>query len=155
MTLAIGTPAPAFTLLNQNRDPVSTDDLNGSKSVIVFIPFAFTRTCEGELCQIRDEYTLFQEAGARIVVITCNALHANRVWAEQQGFEFDILSDWWPHGEVSRAYETFNETYGYSERTTYFLDDDGVITDLIRSDELREARDFGSYRAALSHSEGS
>lgn len=149
MPLEIGSNAPEFTLLNQHREPLSLDDLKGSKSVIVFIPFAFTRTCESELCQIRDEYSLFREAGARVVVITCNTLHANRIWAEQQGFDFDILSDWWPHGEVSRRYETFNETYGFSERTTYFLDEDGVISDITRSDQLGEARDFDDYRMAL------
>jgi len=150
MPLAIGTPAPDFTLLNQNREPVSLHDLKGSKSVIVFIPFAFTRTCEGELCQIRDEYTMFNEAEARVVAITCNTLHANRVWTEQQGFQFDILSDFWPHGAVSRIYDTFNEGFGYAERTTYFLDEDGVITDVTFSENLGEARDFESYRTALS-----
>lgn len=129
---------------------MSLDDLRGSKSVIVFIPFAFTGTCESELCQIRDEYALFDEAEARVVVITCNTLHANRAWAEEQGFRFDILSDWWPHGEVSRRYETFNENYGYAERTTYFLDAEGVITGITRSDHLREARDWDDYRQALS-----
>jgi len=150
MPLAIGTPAPDFTLLNQNREPVSLHDLKGSTSVIVFIPFAFTRTCEGELCQIRDEYTMFNEAEARVVAITCNTLHANRVWTEQQGFQFDILSDFWPHGAVSRIYDTFNEGFGYAERTTYFLDEDGVITDVTSSENLGEARDFESYRTALS-----
>lgn len=149
MTLEIGTPAPDFTLLNQNREPVSLDDLKGSPSVIVFIPFAFTRTCEGELCQIRDEYSLFDDSGARVVAITCNTLHANKVWSEQQGFTFDILSDFWPHGAVSRKYDTFNEGYGYAERTTYFLDENGNITGLTRSDQLGEARDFDDYRAAL------
>jgi len=150
MTLEIGSSAPEFTLLDQNREPVSLDDLRGSRSVIVFIPFAFTRTCEGELCQIRDERSLFDEADARVVAITCNTLHANREWRDQQGFDFDILSDWWPHGEVSRRYETFNEQYGYPERTTYFLDEDAVITAVTRSDRLGEARDFADYRAALS-----
>jgi peroxiredoxin len=150
MPLAIGTPAPEFTLLNQNREPVSLHDLKGSKSVIVFIPFAFTRTCEGELCQIRDEYAMFNDAEARVVAITCNTLHANRVWTEQQGFQFDILSDFWPHGAVSRSYDTFNEGFGYAERTTYFLDEDGVITDVTLSENLGEARDFESYRTALS-----
>ena len=149
MTLAVGTPAPDFTLLNQNREPVGLDDLKGSRSVIVFIPFAFTRPCEGELCQIRDEISLFREANARVVAITCNTLHSNRVWADQQGFDFDILSDFWPHGAVSRKYDTFNEAYGYAERTTYFLDEEGVITEVIRSDELRQARDFEEYRTAL------
>lgn len=149
MTLAIGTTAPEFTLLNQDREPVSLEDLEGARSVIVFIPFAFTRTCERELCQIRDEFSMFTEADARVAAITCNSLHANRVWSDQQGFQFDILSDWWPHGAVSRRYETFNEGYGYPERTTYILDEEGVITGVIRSDELGEARDFEGYRAAL------
>jgi len=149
LTLAIGTTAPEFTLLNQEREPVSLDDLKESRSVIVFIPFAFTRTCESELCQIRDEYSMFDEAEARVVAITCNTLHANKVWSDQQGFQFDILSDWWPHGAVSRKYETFNEGYGYPERTTYFLDDDAVITQVSRSDRLGEARDFEVYRGVL------
>lgn len=149
MSLDVGIKAPDFTLLNQKREPVSRDDLLGSRSVIVFIPFAFTRTCEGELCQIRDEYAMFREAQARVVAITCNTLHANREWSEQQGFEFDVLSDWWPHGEVSRKYETFNETFGYAERTTYFLDQDGVITHVAHSENLGEARDFEVYRSAL------
>lgn len=149
MPLEIGTPAPDFTLLNQNREPVSLDDLKGSLSVIVFIPFAFTRTCEGELCQIRDESSLFNDSDARVVAITCNTLHANRVWSEQQAFQFDILSDFWPHGSVSRKYDTFNEGYGYAERTTYFLDADGIITAVTHSDQLGEARDFEDYRAAL------
>ena len=150
MTLEIGTAAPDFSLRNQDRELVSLDDLRGSKAVIVFIPFAFTGTCEGELCQIRDEQAVFDEADARVVAITCNTLHSNRVWAEQQGFRFDILSDFWPHGEVARAYDTFNEERGYAERTTYFLDADGVITGSTRSDELGVARDFQDYLTALS-----
>jgi peroxiredoxin len=150
MPLEIGSDAPDFTLLNQDRQPVSLESLKGSRSVIVFIPFAFTRTCEGELCQIRDEYSMFDEADARVVAITCNTLHANRVWAEQQGFQFDLLSDFWPHGATARLYDTFNETFGYAERTTYFLDEAGVIVDVSRSEKLGEARPFDDYRAAIS-----
>ena len=152
MSLEPGTPAPDFTLLNQDREPVSLEDLKGAKSVIVFIPFAFTRTCESELCQIRDEYSMFNDAGARVVAITCNTFHANKVWSEQQGFQFDILSDWWPHGAVSRKYDTFNEGYGYAERSTYFLDEKGLIIGVSRSDSLGEARDFADYETALSRS---
>jgi mycoredoxin-dependent peroxiredoxin len=150
VSLPIGTVAPDFTLLNQDREPVSVEDLHGARSVIVFIPFAFTRTCEAELCQIRDEYSLFHESGVRVVAITCNTLHANRAWREQQGYQFDILSDWWPHGAVSKSYETFNERFGYAERTSYFLDEKGVIVEVARSENLGEVRDFEIYRATLS-----
>lgn len=149
MVLATGAAAPDFTLLNQRREPVSLGDLKGSKSVIVFIPFAFTSTCQGELCQIRDEYSLFADAGARVVAITCNTLHSNKLWAEQQGFQFDILSDFWPHGAVTRAYETFNDGYGAAARTTYFLDADGVITGSTRTDAIGMSRNFDDYRVAL------
>ncbi len=150
MTLAVGTLAPDFTLLNQRREKVSLDDLKGGRSVVVFIPFAFTGTCEGELCQIRDEASVFNEVQARVVVITCNTLHTNAHWAQQQGFTFDLLSDFWPHGEVARSYEAFNDAFGYAERVTFFLDEDGVITDVVASGGIGEARDFGGYRAALS-----
>ncbi|HEX6946901.1 MAG TPA: redoxin domain-containing protein [Acidimicrobiia bacterium] len=147
MTLTIGTPAPPFALRNQRRETISTDDLFGQPWVAVFMPFAFTRTCEGELCEIRDNFEVFGDT--RVVVITCNTLHSNAVWAEQQGFTFDILSDFWPHGEVTRAYHTFDEGYGAAKRTTYFVDAEGIISGVVASDELGTARPFQEYRALL------
>lgn len=152
MALQIGAEAPEFSLRSQHREKVSLDDLKGSRSVIVFMPFAFTRTCQGEMCEIRDNLHRFKEGAAKVVVITCNTLHANRVWAEQEGFDFDILSDFWPHGEVTRAYDTFSELYGAAIRTTYFIDEDGVVTAVIKTDELGTARPFEEYETALAYS---
>jgi alkyl hydroperoxide reductase subunit AhpC len=50
---------------------------------------------------------------------------------------------------VSRAYDTFDETFGYAKRTTYVLDSEGVIRDVVASDALREARPFSAYVPAL------
>lgn len=150
MTLAPGAKAPPFELRNQRREKVSSEDLEGSKVALVFIPFAFTSTCQGELCEIRDNYGVFEGAGARVVAITCDTSATNARWAADNGFEFDILSDFWPHGEVSRRYDTFNERFGYAERTTYFIDESGTITDVVRSDQLGQARTFAHYEAALS-----
>ena len=150
MSLAVGTPAPPFKLRNQRREEVSLEDLKGSRSAIVFIPFAFTGTCQGELCDIRDNLHKFNNADVKVVAITCNTLHSNGAWAEQQGFTFDILSDFWPHGEVSRAYDNFNEMAGAANRTTYFLDEDGIITNVIVADGPGMARPFAEYEVALS-----
>lgn len=149
MTLDVGAKAPGFELRNQRREKISLDDLKGSKIALVFIPFAFTSTCEGELCEIRDNIEVFDRAGTRVVAITCDTTASNARWATDNGFEFDILSDFWPHGEVSRRYDTFNETFGYAERTTYFIDEGGNITDVVLSDELKKARPFARYEAAL------
>lgn len=149
MTLQVGEQAPRFELRNQHRESVTLEDLLGRKAAVVFIPFAFTKTCEGELCEIRDNLHVFDRAEAKVVVITCDTTASNARWAADNGFEFDILSDFWPHGEVSRAYDTFNEAFGYAKRTTYFLDESGTITEVVASDELKVARPFRAYVEAL------
>lgn len=117
--------------------------------MLVFMPFAFTRTCGSEMCSLRDNLDFLQSKGAKVVVITCDTHNSNRVWAEQQGFTFPILSDFWPHGNVAAAYDSFNEQYGYATRTTYLVDARGVITEVIASEDLRTPRDPAAYEAAL------
>lgn len=149
MPLDIGTQAPAFKLRSQTGEKISLDDLLGSKSMILFVPYPFTRTCNSELCQLRDDLAIFNESQTKVVVITTHATSTNAAWARQEGFEFDILADYWPHGEVSRLYKAFDETYGYSKRATYFLDADGTIKDVVFTDVLGEARDHESYASIL------
>ncbi len=149
MTLQVGAKAPDFELRNQRREMVSLEDLKGSRVALVFVPFAFTSTCEGELCEIRDNFEVFERSRTRVLAITCDTTASNARWAADNDFEFDILSDFWPHGEVSRLYDTFNERFGYAERTTYFIDEEATITDVVRTDELAEARPFSQYRSAL------
>ena len=148
--LEVGVKAPDFTLRDQHREKRSLAELAGSPAMIVFMPFAFTRTCEGEMCSIRDNLDYLQSKGARVFVITCDTLNSNRVWAEQQGFTFPILSDFWPHGKVATQYGCFNDTFGYAERSTFFLDGEGVITEIVSSGELSVPRDFDAYTKALS-----
>jgi mycoredoxin-dependent peroxiredoxin len=149
MTLEIGTHAPPFTLRRQAGEKISLDDLAGAKSMIVFVPFPFTRTCTAELCQLRDSLDVLNRSETRVVVITTHATSTNAEWARQEGFEFDILADYWPHGEVSRMYDAFDDTFGYSKRVTYFLDDAGLIRDVVASEAFGKARDYDSYEAIL------
>ena len=149
MALAAGTAAPDFTLLDQNRAPVSSSDLRGRKSLIVFIPFPFTGTCEGELCLLRDRLAELTNLEANVVAITCDTVPSNKKWSDQNAFGFPVLSDFWPHGVVSQAYDTFNEQLGIANRTTYVLDADGVIRDVIASDSLGTAREYDLYVEAL------
>lgn len=149
LTLTVGTKAPDFTLVSQSREKISLDDLKGKRSMIVFMPYPHTRTCEAETCEIRDKWASFQDLDANVVLITTHAVPTNKDWAADNDFSFPILSDYWPHGEVARAYDTFDETFGYAKRTTYILDADGVIRDVIATDALGEARPFAAYLPAL------
>lgn len=149
MALDVGAKAPPFRLLNQDAEWVELSDLAGTEVMLVFMPFAFTRTCEGEMCSLRDNLSFLQSKGAKVIVITCDTHNSNRVWAEQQGFTFPILSDFWPHGQVASAYDSFNEKYGYATRTTYVIDPEGMIKEIVASESLKTPREFDQYEAAL------
>jgi peroxiredoxin len=149
MTLDVGTPAPAFELPDQERNPVSHQDLKGHKSLVVFIPFPFSGICESELCTIRDRLAALNDVDANVVVITVNNHFTNKKWSDENGFEFPVLADFWPHGDTARAYGAFNEKVGAANRITYVLDEDSVVRQVIDSGSLGTAREFDDYVEAL------
>lgn len=149
MSVAIGQPVPEFELRDQNRNPVSNESLKGRNSIIVFIPFPFTSTCGGEICDLRDRMGDFDRLDAHVVAVTCDTGAANRAWADQNNVGYPVLSDFWPHGDVSKAFGVFNDTFGYANRTTFIVDANGVIRDVVASSELGVARESDHYVTAL------
>ena len=149
MPAEIGKPAPWFKLPDQSNNPVSLDDLKGSKAIIVFIPFPFTGVCESELASIRDDYANFESLGARILAITTTPRPAVKAWSDQNNFPFPILSDFWPHGAVAREYGAFNEANGAASRYSYILDAEGIVRNIVRSEHLPVARAHEEYAKAL------
>lgn len=145
----VGEAAPDFLLRDQTRAKRSLADLAGAKAMVIFMPFAFTNTCLGEMCTLRDNLHHLEASGTKFFVITTDTLHSNRRWAEDQGFEFPILSDFWPHGEVASAYGCFNPAIGVAMRSTYILDEAGVVKEIIATDRLDTPRDFAEYEKAL------
>jgi peroxiredoxin (alkyl hydroperoxide reductase subunit C) len=149
MPAVIGQPAPNFELRDQQNNVVSLSDLRGQRVLLVFIPFPFTGTCQNELCAIRDDFSDLEGMGARIVAITCDTRHANRRWTEDQGFQFPILSDFWPHGATCQAYGCFNEATGGALRWSFLIDENGVVREIIKSQTPAEAREHAAYARAL------
>ena len=150
MTAEIGKPAPAFTLKDQAGNDVSLSDFAGKSAVaLVFYPFTFTGVCEGELCQLRDDYSDFENAGVQVLAVSCDSRHAQRIWAEKQGYNFPVLSDFWPHGAVAQAYGVFNDALGCAIRATFFIDKNGVLVDEFRTDALGTPREAARYREAF------
>ena len=149
MILGPGTVAPDFTLRNQFGQSVSLDDFRGVSPVtLVFFPLAFSRTCQSELCELRDHLDVFREAGSELLGISVDSKHALRAWSEEQGYDFQLLADFWPHGEVARAYGAFLDERGYANRATFVIGDDGVIRASFAT-APGEARTLEQYRAAL------
>jgi peroxiredoxin len=150
MSAEIGQQAPDFTLKSQAGEDVTLSQFRGEKAVVlVFIPFAFTGVCQGELCAIRDDFTPFEAAGAQVLAISTDTAPTLKQWADQQGWTFPTLSDFWPHGEVAKAYGAFNEERGCANRVTVVIDKSGTIVDRFQSGGLGEARPAERYEEAM------
>lgn len=146
--LGPGDPAPDFTLPDAHGTPVHLADLRGTPVVLVFFPGAFSGVCTGEVQELRDHVEDFESAGAQLLAISCDTTHVQRAWAEQEGLNFDLLSDFWPHGEVARAYGALNETTGRAQRASFLVDADGIIRWSVLN-EPGQPRDLDGYREAL------
>jgi peroxiredoxin (alkyl hydroperoxide reductase subunit C) len=149
MPAQVGSLAPAFSLMDQDRNTVSLDDFKGKKTVVMFIPFPFTSICDSEGCTIRDRLAALNELDANVVIITCHAVPVAKKWSDENGFTFPVLSDFWPHGTVSTEYDAFNEKVGVANRMSFVVDSDGVIRTIIDSGSLGSPREFAEYVSAL------
>ena len=132
------------------RDRYESKDSLGRKTMFVFMPFPFSSVCDGEICELRDNLDSFKSAETDTVMITVAARPTNEAWAKHNQIEFPILADFWPHGEVSKMFGCFNEGAGISLRYTYITDENNVITEIIKSDEIGVERDFQAYKEKFS-----
>ena len=102
MAIEVGTKAPDFELKDNHGATVKLSDFRGEKNVVLlFYPFAFTGVCTGELCELRDNLPRFEDRDTQLLAVSNDSIHTLRVFAEQEGLEYPLLSDFWPHGEVS------------------------------------------------------
>jgi peroxiredoxin len=149
MALENDTTAPDFELANQFGEHVRLRDFRGRSAVaLVFFPLAFSSTCTSELCDLRDNLALFKAAGIELIGISVDSKATLRAWAEQEGYDFTLLADFWPHGDVAKQYGVFLEEKGFANRATFLIDAGGVI----RASFITapgQARSLEEYRAAI------
>ncbi|MEV8361646.1 peroxiredoxin [Streptomyces niveus] len=123
-------------------------DLDGKNVVLVFYPFAFTGVCAGELGALRDALPAFVNDDTQLLAVSTDSIHTLRIFAEQEGLEYPLLSDFWPHGQTSRAYGIFDEDKGCALRGTFVIDRTGIVRWSVVN-ALPDARDLDQYVKAL------
>ena len=145
----VGAVAPDFTLVDQHGEDRSlTAELKQRPALLVFYPFAFSRICGGELRELQSSLGEFEGRGVSIFAVSCDPMFSLRVYAEQEDFGFPLLSDFWPHGEVARAYDVFDEAKGCARRGSFLVGQDGVVQWSIVN-PISEARPLSSYLDAI------
>jgi len=141
--------APDFELPNQFGEHIRLSEFRGKKAVaLVFFPLAFSSTFTSELCELCDNLSMFKDSGVELIGISVDSKASLRAWAEAEGYDFTLLADFWPHGDVAKEYGVFIEEKGFANRATFLIDIDGVI----RASFITapgQARSLEEYTAAL------
>jgi peroxiredoxin len=149
MAVEIGDEAPDFELPDQHGAPVKLSSFRGSKNVVlVFYPLAFSPVCSGELCAMREDFPEVSRDDVELITVSVDSLYSHRVWAEQENFQFPLLSDFWPHGAVAKAYGIFDADRGVAVRGTFVIDKQGVVRWKVVN-PIPQARDIADYQKAL------
>lgn len=149
MVLPVGTIAPDFTLSDQHGEELTLSELVSESPVaLVFFPLAFSGICTGELCELRDNLAIFEHNNVRLLGISVDSVWALKAWATSEGYDFSILSDFWPHGAVAQDYGVFIDERGIATRATLLI---GEGRKVLASFETApgQARDLSAYQAAV------
>lgn len=131
ISLEPGTPAPDFTLLDQDEHPVSLHDFRGRRVILYFYPAAMTPGCTTQACDFRDSLASLQAAGYTVLGVSRDLPAKLREFRERDGLAFPLLSD--PDHAVHDAYGAWGEKQNYGKtiqgvlRSTFVIDEDGAI----------------------------
>lgn len=126
-----GSPAPDFTLPDQDGSSVSLHDLRGRRVILYFYPAAMTPGCTTEACDFRDSLSSLQGAGYAVLGVSRDDVAKLKQFAARDGLTFPLLSD--ADLAVHRAYGVWGEKKNYGKviqgviRSTFVIDEDGVI----------------------------
>jgi mycoredoxin-dependent peroxiredoxin len=149
MAVEIGQQAPDFELKDQSGATVRLSDFRGSKNVVlVFYPLAFSGVCTGELCAMRDEFPEVSRDDVELLTVSVDSVFTHKAWADAEKFSFALLSDFWPHGGVAKAYGVFQDEMGIATRGTFVIDKSGVVRWKVVN-PIPQARDLAEYQKAL------
>ncbi len=147
--ISLGGLAPDFTLRDQFGQDVTLSSYRGRKAVaLLFYPFAFSGVCTGEMAAIRDRLAEFMTFDTEVLGLSCDPMFALRAFADQDGLNFPLLSDFWPHGQVTRAYDVFDEERGCPLRSSYVVDREGRVAWAVHN-ASSQARDLDEHLRQL------
>lgn len=154
MKLEIGSKAPEFALYDTDKNKVSLSDLQGQNVVLLFFPMAFTSVCTAELCEVRDNISLYNGLNAKVFGISVDSPFTLGKFKAEQNLNFTLLSDF--NKEASTAYGAIYENFvldlkGVSKRSAFVLDKDGVVR---YAEVLEKASDVPNFQAVKTTLEG-
>lgn len=147
MSIQVGDKAPTFLLRDTDKKEVKLEDFNGKNVLLLFFPMAFTGVCTTELCNMRDNIALYNNANAEVLGISVDSPFALGKYKAEQNLNFSLLSDF--NKEASTAYGTIYENFigwmnGVSKRSAFVIDKEGIVR---YAEVLESAGDLPNFEA--------
>src|SRR3954471_13319165 len=151
MSVDVGTQAPDFTLVDQDRQPVTLSAQRGKPVVLAFFPAAFSSVCTKEMCTFQESLARLDKVNAQVYGISVDTFFTLKAFQDQQKLTFPLLSDF--NKQVIRDYGVFNEDMiglkGIAKRATFVIDKDGVVQHAEVLDDARNEPNYGAVFKAL------
>jgi peroxiredoxin len=122
-----GTPAPDFSLRDQDGQKVSLDHLKGQTTVLAFYPLDFSPVCTDQLNVYQEVLSDLEAQGARLYGVSVDSAYTHKAFQEHLGITIPLLSDFEPKGEVARKFGVYNEERGVNQRALVLIDPEGIV----------------------------
>ncbi|HEY2601363.1 MAG TPA: redoxin domain-containing protein [Thermoleophilaceae bacterium] len=122
-----GSPAPDFTLRDQDGQEVSLGDLKGQTIVLVFYPLDFSPVCTDQLSIYQELVQDFDSRGVKLYGVSVDSAFAHKAFQEKLNLTFPLLADFEPKGAIAKAYGVYNDDFGTSQRALVMIDPDGIV----------------------------
>jgi peroxiredoxin (alkyl hydroperoxide reductase subunit C) len=124
--VAAGQPAPDFTLRTAAGKPFTRADLEGSTTLLVFYPFAFSPVCTDQLSLYQEVLEDFGARGVTLYGVSCDATYSQEAFRQSLGIEIAQLSDFEPKGAACEAFGVLHPE-GFPQRALVLVGPDAIV----------------------------
>lgn len=140
--LKVGDKAPDFIGKTQNGEDIKLQDFKGEKLILYFYPKDNTPGCTAEACDLRDNYNMWLSKGFKVLGVSPDSEKSHQKFIEKYDLPFDLISD--TEKVILKAYGAWGEKKMYGKtyegvlRTTYVIDENGVIEQIFTKVKTKE-----------------
>ena len=140
--LQIGDKAPSINAIDQNENSINLESYTGKKVVLYFYPKDMTPGCTAQSCNLSDNYKLLLEKGYDVLGVSCDSVKRHQKFIAKHDLPFNLISD--EDHKVVNDYGVWQlkkfmgREYMGIVRTTFIIDENGLISDIITKVNTKE-----------------
>ena len=121
--------------------------MRGKNVILAFYPADWSGGCTKEVCTLRDTFAELSKLNATVLAISGDYVFSHQEWAKFHKLQFPLLSD--HDHKVAKLYGSYNEAYGFNNRTIFLIDKSGVVRYSNLAFKAGDANDYNKLKEEL------